>query len=672
MSRAVNISVLMLPSLKRMLFILALLMSACVFSQNNASQTAFWKLSAIDGEFKFNGVHLIQDINRLNVSDHINQSYLTGTLLLNTKSYFWHPNFMEVKLDAGYSPETGQRQALVAPDKSEVNTLKKLNASIALFKNYKMNVLIYSNLYDGYSNRENLTNLRTKSKGWGSRYFYKNKILPITLSYNYKNSEQIELASERYYKIEGTNIQGSTSRSFGKNDTHIFLITKNSYVYDDSFVRASLGVPELVENDILTWRLRDSFYFDAKKKYRFNSSISNEYQNGSYNIYKRFQIIENIALKLPHHFLFDLNYNYFDIETGISKSKQDYISSSISHQLYLSLHTKASVEYNSINSTQYQEEDKRAGIYIDYVKKIPFKGLLTISYSLKSNIQNRDSQQLILHIQNEEQSLTDSEMVLLNEQNIDLASIIVKDETGTIIYQLYIDYLLIERNELIEIQRVPGGTIANNSLIKIDYTAIQPQAYEYNAIQSNFYANISLFEKKFEVYYKKAKQDFVDPQNINFLTLDYFNQELYGGRINIGFLSGGIEFDQMKSTIIPYRLMRYYLILQGNVKQRLMYSLNASARDYKMIIEEGNTQKYYSLTASLAYVISRNTRVNIVGSYLNQEGTGIDINLITSRAEISTRYHQMHIKGSFELYRSELISEKLLYNKFAIQISRKF
>jgi len=652
---------------------LVLLLATMTYAQNSTGMIGFWKLTSFNGKFILDGVHLDQQVDRNTFSEHVRRSYMSGGLFFNSSSYFWHPNFLAIDLDAGFSPETGQQLSLVAPDRSEVNTLKKLNASLTLFQNNNMNFRVYTNLHEGYNNRENLTNIETTTLNWGSLFTYRNKLLPFTISYNKKKNKQTELANDRSYDIRSSNILGTANKSFGFNDTHLFTVSKNNYVYEDSFL-LSEEVPTsgFIENEVISWRLKDSFILDSKSNYRFNSSISSEDQKGTYYNYKRFQILENLSFKLPKNFRLLGNYSYFDIETDVENSKQQFVRGELIHQLYKSLRTRVSLEYNEINSSQFLEKSQRAGISIRYVKKIPLKGLLSISYSLKSNQQNRDRATAILHIQNEEYTLTDSQMVLLNEQNVNVESVVVKDETGTIIYQLYFDYLLIERNELLEIQRVPGGKIPDNAVIYIDYTATQPSSYQYNTIHNNFFASVSLFDKKIELYYKNSQQEYIDPQNIDFLTLDYFNQNVYGGRLNFGFVNLGIEQDNLNSTIIPYRLTRYYLVFQGNIKNKLLFTVNGTVRNYQMIIQEGKKQQYYNLTGTATYSINQRTKLNIHGSYLEQSGDGIDLNLFTSRMEFSTRFLQIYIKASIELYKNKFYAEELDYKRFAIQILRKF
>ncbi len=103
-----------------------------------------------------------------------------------------------------------------------------------------------------------------------------------------------------------------------------------------------------------------------------------------------------------------------------------------------------------------------------------------------------------------------------------------------------------------------------------------------------------------------------------------------------------------------------------------MYTLNGTVRDYQMIIQEGTTQQYYNFTGAIAYTINPNIRLNINGSYLKQSGDGIELNLFTSRMELSARILQLYIKAGMELYSNRFYTENLDYKKFEIVVSRKF
>lgn len=650
-----------------------LLFSIFSYSQQTDIPTRFWKLTSLSGELNLNGSYWNQEINRNFSKERHENTLLSGGLFLKSKSYFWHPNFLSLDLNTGYSPETGQRLSLVTPDRNEVNTLKKLYVNASFFQQNSLNFNVYTNFNEGYNNRENLTNFRSNYENYGGNLYYTNKLLPISFSYNNGKAEQKEIDTERNYITKQNNFEGRATKSFGKNDKHEFTFSHNEYSHEDTFFTSpqTQNNSNILKNDINTLSLNSTVFFDSEKKYSLNSRISDIRQKGNIH-YDRFQVFENIFLKLPKRFNFYGNYNYFNIQRVIQDSEQHTAAGTLSHQLYESLSTSAFYEYNTITSTQFDESIKRAGFDVKYNKKIPLDGRLSLTYRIKADIQDRESEAISLFIENEEQTISDGDIVLLNKQNVNGSTVIVRDITGTIIYQLNFDYVLIERNELLEIQRVPGGQIANNSPVLIDYMAIQPSSYQFEAINNYFGSSISLFNNLIEFYFNISKQTYIDPVNIDFLTLNYFDKNVYGSRFKIKFISGGIEHDNYRSNIIPYRSTRYYLAVHGDLKQKLFYTINGDLRDYHMIIEEGRRQKFYNVSGNVYYNFSPRTKLKLEAAYRKQEGEAIDLNLITSRLELTTSYRQLYVIAGLELYNRDFFNEQLDFRKVTIQLSRRF
>ncbi len=651
-----------------------LLITLYSFSQDSTTETSFWKLNHYSGEVTLYGTYWDQKtIRNNNIIDEKNSLLLAG-ILLNTNSYFYHPNFLSLDFNIGYSPDTGQRFSLVTPDRNETHSLKKLYIKTSFLQRNDFNFNFFLNYNENYSNRENLTNIKTKNYTYGGALNYSNKIAPVFITYSSGKGKQEETQTNRIFKTERNNIDARATKSFGQYDRNELRFSHNAYTYDDSFTSSSINPNDkLVESNITSWNLNNNIYFDSKKNYNLRSRIINDDQYGNIN-FKRFQVLENLTFKLPKNFTFYGGYNFYDYKSDAQNSKQHNISGSLTHQLYKSLRTTGSLEYNIINNTQFKDEVRRIGFDILYDKKIPMNGHLSLIYKINSNKQDRKGDSSSLIIQNEAQRLIDGQIVLLNNQNIVLPTIIVRDVTNTIIYQLNLDYILIDRNEFIEIQRVPGGLIANSTTVLIDYEAIQPSSYKFNAINNYLGIRVSLFKNLLEFYASTSKQDYKEVENPENLTLNYFNKNIYGTRFNYKFMSGGIEYDNYDSSIIPYRLMRYYLTLQGTINQKLSYSLNGEFLDYLMIEFEGQKQVFYNVSGNIAYNFSAKTRLNLEGGYRKQDGDtdGIYLNLLTSRLEFTTVYRQVFVTAALEIYRRDLVAEQLDFNKVSLKISRRF
>lgn len=250
-------------------------------------------------------------------------------------------------------------------------------------------------------------------------------------------------------------------------------------------------------------------------------------------------------------------------------------------------------------------------------------------------------------------------------------SVVVKDLTGALIYQLNFDYILIERGSYLEIQRLPGGLIPNMGAVHIDYTFLQPGSFSYGANNNYFSASVILFQRLIELYYRYSVQNYPKVNQGDFLTLNYYRQHIYGVRLDVGFARAGVEADLYNSNIVPYRMIRYYLDVNWNFRSSLLLTLNGNIRDYRMIADEVN-QLYANLSGKIVYRIGPRMRVSLESGYLNQRGTNIDLNLLTARAEFLSTFNKLQLRVGMEMYRRLYLNSEFDFNGAYIQLTRRF
>ena len=178
--------------LKKLSFIsLFTLLTGFAFGQSDEDQPMqFWKLTHIDGEVRLRGYYRDETSTTGDTYDHNISMMGSAGVLLRTKSYFWTPKFMKFDFDAEFNPETSTDHYIVVPDQAEVRTVSRINAAASFFEQKPVNLVVFGNLDNCYSNRENLTNLKSFNKGWGSSLNWFNRVLPATVQYK-KNWNEI-------------------------------------------------------------------------------------------------------------------------------------------------------------------------------------------------------------------------------------------------------------------------------------------------------------------------------------------------------------------------------------------------------------------------------------------------------------------------------------------------
>ena len=588
---------------------------------------------------------------------------ISGAFLLESSSFIVHPNLMALDIEAEYNPEKLDRQFLVIPDRSEVRTLKRLNLRTTFFQEKDITVNAFLNLNQNYINRENFTNSRTNRKFWGGGLFYKNKVLPFSVTYQEGNWDQKEIETGRTYTYWQRNIKSRISKSFFSRDKHVFIYSYDKYIRQETNINAR-------QNTVNYAELNSSISFDDRKNYNLNTILSNMNQFGNDDL-NRFQVLANLIMRLPQDFTLTGDYNFFDSQYPLYKMDQHRAKVDLGHQLFKSLKTNIFAEYANNKHTIYQEYYTRLGFNANYTKKIP-TGQFTISYLYYNRDFNRDSDPVSLKVMNEEHLLSDDEIILFNKPYVESESVIVKDITGTIIYQLNFDYVLFEQNNFIEIKRIPGGQIANNSSILVDYSTLLPGAYKYNLDNQVFLTRVILFKQFLELYYRWGKQNYNHVDLSERIALNYYLQNLYGVQFTIGFARFGVEYDQYQSSIIPYKLVKYFANLHWSFKNKLLFSLIGNVRDYITIGDRQN-ELYTDISGKVAYSFNSQTKLNLELGYRDQNGYQIDLNLLTARTELNMVYRKIYFTLGLEVYRRDYLNrETINFNGAYVSIMRKF
>jgi hypothetical protein len=630
------------------------------FSQTTPS--GFFHPESINGNIRFMGLYRMQKSVIGDVIEDQRSIYYIGGIMLNTTSFFWSPDILYVNLDVEYNPESRNETYLLVPDRSEVRTLKKLDFRTAIFRNKSVNLNVFANLNQTYFNRELLTNVKSDNKQWGGIFSIYNKFLPLSVSYRQSDWRQNELQTGRVFTMKQNDFTPRISKSFGSNDNNELLYSKSSYYYSYA---GSSEVKNLIDKVTLT----DNIFFDRDRKYNFNSYASYYKQDGTYQ-FEKIEANERLLFNLPANLRFTGGYMYNRLTDPTQVLSQNRILGSLNHRLFESLTTNVYVDYSDISQTIYDENNLRAGADLNYTKKIP-TGTLNLSYRYYRSYFDMTGTSAPLKIVNEEHILSDNQTTLLNKPYVDLSTVVVKDPAGIILYQENFDYIVTERNDYVEIKRIPGGQILNGQTVTVSYTAIQPGSYSYIADNNTFSSSILLFGKLLELYYTRSVQDYKDLVQTEYLTLNYFNQYIAGCRIDLGVAGAGVEYDEYNSNVIPYKRYRYYVDLNISIWTKLLVALNGNLLDYKLIADDVN-QIHANINGKISYLFSHRTRLDFDAGYLRQRGQNIDLDLITSKLELSTSFRQLYLKGGLEIYRRHYLNSDFDFAGTFIEIVRKF
>ena len=635
-----------------------------VLSQSIDNSLYFWKLHDIGGEVRLNGFYREQERIGLNINDFQKSSFLSGGIIIKTNSSFISKNFLLLDIDAAFMPETSRDNFMVTPDQAEVRTYKKIGGGATFFREKKISLNVFGDYNECFSSRENLTDVKSTNKHWGAALNYSNKLLPISIDFHNRNWEEKEIQSNRKNTFNQSVFGARINKSFTKRDLNEFRYSHEENLnLNQNYYR----IANISDNiDFI-----NHVDFDRKQKYSINSMLTNFNQQGIVNV-KRFQLNESLLLNLPKNFSFMGNYNFFDTHLSVNDFKQHSVNTILEHKLFKSLKSRINFDYNTINHTVYEQSSTKYGAEINYSKNIP-TGQFIFSYRYDRYHQSYNSDPVNLMVRDEQYNLADSKIVLLKLAYIDISTVVVKDATGTIIYQIGLDYILIQRGNYIEIRRIPGGLIADNASVLIDYSASQPGKYSYDANIHFLSSSIYLFHNILSFSYRFSTQDYLNLKQTEFITLNYFTQNNIGCRIDFNFINAGAEYEDYKSSILPYHRMQYFINFQTQLGKKIVFALNANMQNYTMLDQpEPVKQQYIDANAKVVYSIIRNTKLNVDVMYRNQSGRGIELDLLTAKAELETNFHRLFLSIGAELYRRNYVGEQINFKGAYFKLARKF
>lgn len=633
-------------------------------TNSNKAPFVFWKLTQISGEAFLKGQYRNQDIISSSFKDIQKSTVYTGGLLLTTKSYVWNPNFLIFDVTGEYNPEFNKDIYIVIPDKAEVRTLNRLDMRATFFSSKPITLSTFLNLNNLYQNRENLTNIKSNSKSWGGFYNFSNKVLPHNISFTKTQWNQQEIQTERNYFFDQTIFQANTSKTFTKyDDKHSLSYSHNEYISKLLSVNTISNYNEI--------KLNNDIYFDFKKNYHLLSMLTSDNQKGTNLNQKRLMAFENIFIKLPENLNLINSYYYNNTLYDTIRTIQNNITGSLNHKLYQSLYSSVFYEYNNWRSIYFKEIRTKAGFDLKYIKKIPLDGHLHLSYNYYKQINSTKADDVVLQVVREEHLLSDGQIVLLGKAYINISSVVVTDITGTIVYQNGLDYNLIDVNNYMEIFRIPGGLITNNSTVYVTYTANQPGTYKYNINYQMFNASIVLWKDLLEVYYRRIQQGYSNTNKTDYLALNYITQNIVGTKIQYDFIITGVEYDYYNSTIVPYKMLRYFVDLHQKFYDKVSVNINANLRDYKML-EDSSRNRFYDASGKITYNIKSSTNISAFGSYFKQDFNGTELNIIILGAELTSNIKKLYFSLGFDFYNRNNLSEKLKLSGVYIKITRKF
>ena len=647
----------------RILLLLGVLLQSGVPAQSTVSVLGLWNIKRASGSLAMEGRYARQESRFINGRQN---SYLSkllfGEMILNLKSNIWHPNFLLLDLEGEYRPGIRSDEFLITPFRTETNTLSRFYSRATFFSGKPLSFSLYLNYSENQIDREFATSVNIKKTDYGGNFTWNNSFMPVRFEYQNEDWIQKELAIDRVLTNKSKRLISSMSKSFTSSDNGRLKISYQDYVrqYTETVY---------AKNKVLDASFDENIKLDKNGKSTFVSRAWYLKQTGDDN-FERLLINESLNYRLPWSFTFQSNYDYNDWKQSLIRSKQHTVRARLMHQLFLSLSSNVRAEYVDVNHTDYAQIIKEGGGGVRYQKKIP-TGKITFSYDYNVRRDDRRRKSGRLRIKNEEHVLDDNAVVLLDNANVIMSSVIVWSSDRSLQYRENIDYILIPRDVFVEIKRLTGGQIEPGATVVVDYYVSQTPIEKYDNIRNAYSAGISLFDGFLELYGRWVDQDFENVEITDSQLLKTISQRTVGSRLSYGFLTLGYERDEFASNIIPYDSEKYFASLSGILNSKFSFSVNGNLRTLKLK-QDAEKQSFKDISLRLSYYFTRNIKLNVNGGYRRQRGRQIDLDLLSFRGELVSRFRQVFISAGAEAFKRDFIGENVDYGNFFLRVERRF
>ena len=138
------------------------------------------------------------------------------------------------------------------------------------------------------------------------------------------------------------------------------------------------------------------------------------------------------------------------------------------HRLFDSLTTSLEASHSRDTFGEGGSEQWSSTLRLDYRKQTAL-GLLNVAMERGKERRANDVPQATLPVRDESHALRDDTLVLLEQSDVVLASVVVADSDGVVIFTKGLDYELVPRGRRVELVRRLGGNIADGATVLVDY-----------------------------------------------------------------------------------------------------------------------------------------------------------------------------------------------------------
>jgi len=574
-------------------------------------------------------------------------------LSLTLDGYTYHPNLMEFALAGTFGllqQEFEDTRDGVTRRSSDDGSIDEFDLSATFLKKKPYPASVFARRRRSIDARPFLPSLQTITTGYGFDWRYVSEKTPTSINFEHTTSEFEALGSDEEQRQQKSTVFGfDTAYNFSPSNT---LGLRYSH---QSIEQAPFGFNYDSDDASLSHRLA----FGELHQHHLESTLSFLDQRGTFDI-ERIQWRERLRLEHAENLRSWFDFEWLDRTQGSLAGgdpideRSVLLSGSLEHQLYESLTSQVGA-YGQQQTFGSGADVDRVGwnASFDYRKKNRW-GVLRADYRFAFQRQERRGGDQRVEVFDEAHRFQDGEPIILQAQDLEVASIVITDEQATTLYGSGRDYRVRVFGNRIEIERDPTGLIAEGQTVLIDYVLNVGGDFTLDTTSHGFGIRQE-FDFGLTPYYRFRNQDqVISPQRSTGFQEEDLTVHILGVEYRRGGLTLGAEHEDHESTISPFTALR----LNAGYTHRFDFgataALTARWSDIRFETAEERRTRLLSLEGRYRHPIT--ARLNVEGAVqyrrlqdtLSGDDRGVDADVSLEYNVRKTSFRLTYEYGTFE------------------------
>lgn len=551
----------------------------------------------------------------------------------------YHPNFLNLDLAAELGLDWQNAGENPGTDVTESHLLQRYHGTLDFMRQQGYATTLFADKDMTYRDYDFFNRVRVDSQRYGGRSGYSSGPVPFSLTAQHYDEVTEDLSRPSSFKENRLTLSAQNLREAAQGQTQLSY-DLNVYQRQDNGFSNQSGLNQNLS-------VFDSEGFSGSK-FRLTSLLN--YNGTTETTVPNSKLLAQENLRIQHSEKLSSFYEYvFDSSTsGDSDSQTHQGRLGLTHQLYENLTSTPDLHGYITHATSPGDEldTRRYGPALteQYSRPISTWGNISAGYSGGIDREERDASGTTLNIIDELHILTDGVITFLNQLSVDVTTLQVTDPTRSIIYVQGLDYRTFPRGLLTQIERVPGGRIANGGAILASYTAVLQPSAKFWAYQNGVNVRFDFWKGLLGVYFRWIYMDFDGAEQLQLRTL---NDKIFGADTTWRWFRAGGEYEIADSNIAPYTRARLYQSFTYKPSDGTVLSLDLDQR-WSVFRENDMRETSYGFMLRAQVALRANLNWNTEAGIRIDRGDTFDGDLGVVRTGVTWRVGKLNLNVGYE------------------------